>query len=451
MKRYDRLEDVYKEKFSDFSSPPPQAVWQQIEARLARRKRRRLVAWWFPLAALGLCVCFGLLRTAPDIKQTESVTKQNVTSQIQLYKENNIKNTNLLTQKISKNIILGDELNKLKPNNILQNNIFLNKKDIYSDAQNSVLFAEDEQEIYPKDFFEVNTTTARRVETTEDLEKIPAHFNSLPTLEYQPVHSSVETANNYTFPIADHSCYGFKGIKNTWDIFVEAFGGAEYSVQQWQSKSEAATKYINIRKNSETFVTGHTEGIRLGLVHSSGLALRIGASASHLLEKMKYVNESEERTTTAVNIIRDLNGNIIRMDTTTATITGRREKETYNRFTTFDLPLQFGFDVPLSSKRVWGLNAYGGVLVNLKFKKSGEILTPTGIPARFNDSFRVYSDRVGLGLTANLGASYRFADNWRVGVESGFLYPLQSLTLNDYPLQQRTVKVNLVVGLRYEF
>ena len=229
------------------------------------------------------------------------------------------------------------------------------------------------------------------------------------------------------------------------------FGGAEYSVQQWQSKNEAATKYINIRKNSETFVTGYTEGIRVGMVHSSGFALRAGASGSHLLEKMKYVNESEERTTTAVNIVRDLNGNIVRMDTTTATITGRREKETYNRFTTFDLPLQFGFDVPQSSKRAWGLNAYGGILVNLKFKKSGEILTPTGIPARFNDSFRVYSDRIGLGLTANMGASYRLADNWRVGVESGFLYPLQSLTLDDYPLQQRTVKVNLVLGLRYEF
>lgn len=67
-KNIDRL---FQEKFKDFEAAPPEHLWQNIEAELQKKKKRRVIPLWFKLSGVAAVFIIGLLLMFP-FKETGS-------------------------------------------------------------------------------------------------------------------------------------------------------------------------------------------------------------------------------------------------------------------------------------------------------------------------------------------------------------------------------------------
>ena len=55
-KKIDRL---FQEGFKDFEAQPDDAVWKRIEAKLEKKKKRRVIPiWWQYAGVAALLVCY---------------------------------------------------------------------------------------------------------------------------------------------------------------------------------------------------------------------------------------------------------------------------------------------------------------------------------------------------------------------------------------------------------
>lgn len=71
-KNIDRL---FQEKFKDFEAAPPEFVWENIEAELKEKKKRRVIPIWFKLGGVAAVLLLGLMLINPF--DTEIETENN--------------------------------------------------------------------------------------------------------------------------------------------------------------------------------------------------------------------------------------------------------------------------------------------------------------------------------------------------------------------------------------
>lgn len=145
MKR-DRIEEVYSE-LKSFSKEPPKELWDNIEARLHPKKKRRVIFWFWGSAAAVLVLLFGFLLFKPvskidkpidepvnqvsDIeqKQLKNSAKESVSD------SNNI-NKEIIESKISKDSIEKRTKDQLANKDSSSNN---NKNQIVEDLKKQSL------------------------------------------------------------------------------------------------------------------------------------------------------------------------------------------------------------------------------------------------------------------------------------------------------------------------
>ena len=89
--------------------------------------------------------------------------------------------------------------------------------------------------------------------------------------------------------------------------------------------------------------------------------MRVGVSASHLVERFDFV---DAETTFIVKLTDPTQQPTV--------VRGKMTSQTYNRLTTFDIPIQVGFQT-LNERSDWNFAVYTGVLLNLDFKSSGKM------------------------------------------------------------------------------
>jgi hypothetical protein len=55
------LERLFQEKFKDFEATPSPAVWDNIEAELRKKKKRRVIPLWFRLSGVAAILLIGFV------------------------------------------------------------------------------------------------------------------------------------------------------------------------------------------------------------------------------------------------------------------------------------------------------------------------------------------------------------------------------------------------------
>ncbi|QYJ69105.1 hypothetical protein [Flavobacterium litorale] len=68
-KNIDRL---FQEKFKDFEATPPEFVWENIEAELKEKKKRRVIPIWFKLGGVAAVLLLGLMLINPFNTEIET-------------------------------------------------------------------------------------------------------------------------------------------------------------------------------------------------------------------------------------------------------------------------------------------------------------------------------------------------------------------------------------------
>lgn len=76
------IERLFQEKFKDFEVAPPQRVWDNIEAELHKKKKRRVIPIWFRLSGvaalllIGALIGYGILNNSPENNPNKGVVNQ---------------------------------------------------------------------------------------------------------------------------------------------------------------------------------------------------------------------------------------------------------------------------------------------------------------------------------------------------------------------------------------
>lgn len=76
------IERLFQEKFKDFEVVPPQRVWDNIEAELHKKKKRKVIPIWFRLSGVaalllvGALIGYGILNNSPENNPNDGVVNQ---------------------------------------------------------------------------------------------------------------------------------------------------------------------------------------------------------------------------------------------------------------------------------------------------------------------------------------------------------------------------------------
>jgi hypothetical protein len=136
------------------------------------------------------------------------------------------------------------------------------------------------------------------------------------------------------------------------------------------------------------------------------------------------------------------------VDTTTEV--GTRTEQQQNRFHSIDIPLLIGYRIDNGN---WDFGIQVGPVINLVYSAKGKIIGANGESISFSDQSdptytEVFKDQVGISLFAGIYASKRVGNKLWVFAEPHLHHRFSSVTLDDYPIDQRQTNIGLSIGLR---
>ena len=229
-------------------------------------------------------------------------------------------------------------------------------------------------------------------------------------------------------------------------FYVDAAFTPLWPSRSLSAKSPEHQQYADLREQTENPRLSFGAGARLSMVTDFGLALRSGVHFSQINEKFNYTDNSEE-TITITNIYGP-GGEFIRTDTIVEF--GAHQQTARNRYRMIDIPLIIGYEL---RRKNWTVAFNGGALINLSLDAQGEFyspeeMQPLDFPSDNINTVPAYRENIGLGWFASIGLHYQLTEGLQVMVEPQFRYFPQSITHDDYVLDQRYFTSGLALGLR---
>lgn len=252
----------------------------------------------------------------------------------------------------------------------------------------------------------------------KDWEKIKTTFNAIPGPDC---------------PRAERDAAGNK-------YYFEVYAGPDYVFKKY---SDTGTSLINKRKESLSFRSAYSAGIRYTRVFGNGISLRVGANYSQVNEKFSYVKDN------VVQIVYVINTN---GDTTDSYyVRGTRYNTSYNRYRTIDLPITLGYEM---GNGRFHANINTGVVVNLYSWQSGESLdnnfNPVSITTGKDNNPYQYKTNVGLGFIGAASLYYRLNDNLHLMAEPYLRYNFSPMNKEAVTLQEKFTTIGLRLGIRMD-
>ena len=113
MKEKENLDRLFQQKFRDFEVTPSEHIWDNIEAELKEKKKRRVIPFWFRLSGVAAALLIGLLIAGKLFYSSDkSVNGVVVNDSIQKSDANKVKKFNP-----SKEVLVGTEKSKSNTGN----------------------------------------------------------------------------------------------------------------------------------------------------------------------------------------------------------------------------------------------------------------------------------------------------------------------------------------------
>ena len=236
---------------------------------------------------------------------------------------------------------------------------------------------------------------------------------------------------------------------------IDFLAGPDFFDKLIQPKHRENQEYADMRLESESASFSYGGMIRFSAVFQNGLALRTGIAANQINERFTY-KDPNATIRRVVNVLIDTIINApmdttFIFDTLSVVETGTRVREVHNRYQMIDIPFLIGAEFHNGN---WTFTSSVGVMINVAFAKSGEILLDNGDPFLFNNqesADKIFRSSLGLSFTGSFGVGYRISPQYSILVEPRVKYQLRPLTLEAYSLNQNYFIFGLHAGLRYKF
>jgi hypothetical protein len=231
-----------------------------------------------------------------------------------------------------------------------------------------------------------------------------------------------------------------------WGIYVDLMVSPDLAFSDLEARSANFEDYAKSRRETESFVFAYSGGVRLSLEAANGLAFRTGINYSQVNEKFTYFNGTERREITEP--VRDNQGNIIGYDTIVTV--GERYKVSRNTYRMLDIPFIVGYEMDMGK---FGLSVNGGAYLNLLFRQSGdflspETLTPTPLNPEDPNSVSVFKRQAGVGYYGSVALTYATKSGIELLIEPHFKMFPNSVTQDQFAVQQRHMNAGVFMGIR---
>ena len=224
--------------------------------------------------------------------------------------------------------------------------------------------------------------------------------------------------------------------------YFEVYAGPDYASKKFSDT--ASSMLLQKRKESTSFRSAFSAGIRYTRVFENGASIRTGINYSQINEKFSYVQSNVVQVT---YITDPATG-----DTTGTFLTrGTRYKTTNNRYHTLDVPLLLGFET--GNGRLHA-NFNAGVVLNIYSWQKGESLDtsfkPVNISTGKSASLYQYKTNIGAGFMGSISVYYKLNERLHLLAEPYFRYNFSPMNKEMLSLQEKFTTIGLRLGIRMD-
>ncbi|MFZ4545028.1 MAG: hypothetical protein ACOYOA_13320 [Saprospiraceae bacterium] len=431
------IDNYFNKGMEGLEVVPPAFVWENVQAAIQPKKRRRIVFFWMlALAGTGIIGFVIGRQTEPLslIQKSATETASKSLENIQLQNDDERIDNKVVSKEIDAiQVFAKDHNSQTSPNKTFHFNL-KNRKTVIESDENMVVFEENS----PK----------KPIQSAVEASEI--NNRNISNLALLPLLSLKGLVWNTNFPLSKKSsdCYNFS--PKNWSSSLEGYIGYDYMQPFFKNKGNEKSNYAALRDSSETYKIGGDAGIWLSSVHHSGLGLRGGLHVSRWVENLKVVNSYEERFQISITQVKDPKGNVIRLDTAFNLVRGRYLKQLYNQYTSLNLPLQLGFE--FNKNENWQFFVFGGALLNLRFWSNGDVFaSDANTLVSFPEKNQLFRTRTNMSLLGHLGVRRKIAEHWYLSGSIQANYLMGDITRIESPLSQRYLSIGTQLGLRYQF
>ncbi len=233
-------------------------------------------------------------------------------------------------------------------------------------------------------------------------------------------------------------------------FLIDVYASPDVAMRRFTNRTNEGNRYLNNRDSTEKQWYAFSTGARLSYVFSNGFAIRAGAHYGQVNEIFNFqASDSSSRTTRTTVEIRNSLGQLVRTDTIVKIERGYRNIVTHNRYRSFDIPVQIGYEFRLS--RTWNMGINTGVNVNISSWRKAQILNSNGGLSFGASNDSIFNPRIGLTGFASLSFTKSLGSGVELLLEPNIRYNFGALTANSYPIDQRYTTFGIFTGLRFRF
>ncbi|WP_339836604.1 hypothetical protein [uncultured Flavobacterium sp.] len=502
MKEQKNIERLFQEKFKDFEVAPPEMAWNNIEARLnEKKKKRRVIPFWFKISGIAASLFLGFyiyslfnsLTIEKKIDQNSIVVEEknnsiqnqnglntiepNQNSKNSLDKQNSIlteiDNSDNLVNKINtdKNTIKKERDNILKPTENLLSFSKKNKKEktnIKSNQENQ----------NTKGFSKLNLieSDSEKIEmnTNSNLVKNEIDFDKINTINKDKNSSIVaeKKANNTT---QDSSLVAkiSAEVNALEQLLKEKEVGKNVEEKEkemrnrWAVSSNASPVYFNsstngspldakFESNEKSYNNKLSVGVGLSYAINDKISLRTGLNTVNLNYNTKGVVFFQDANAREIqNVSKNQRGSLINIENKSTEINSSVEINQFgNDVKKYDgeLNQQMGYiELPfeLSYKildKKFGVNFVGG-MSTLFLNKNNVSLVSNGMDIEIGEANNL--NKVHFSSNVGLSFKYSFFNSFDINFNPMFKY--QHNTYTDNSGNFKPYFIGLYSGLSYKF
>ncbi len=448
MQNEHQTDRILRERLENAAVPPPAFVWPGVEREL-RKKRRKVIFWWFTFAGVALMGTGWWMYTQPTPNAADTVVQSSVdTSSGSATARNQI---GLNDQPLSST----DNPVALSPDAAKAGHDALPVAGRAFSAKGKIQFSKNVPEL---DQASVPDHTPVSLETvvTDNIKPLTVapvpekntvnHRANTPML---PVHIAAPEATTKVerlkrVELAEkiikkrQNCYDFDENPNAW--LLDVYSGPLMAAKQLDNRSGdlELEAYRQKRLETESMGWGYQAGVGITRVWNRRYSIGTGLQYQQFTEVMRFKDDL------FVQYFTENNG----QDTIDA-VFGLKTITKYNRFGMLHIPVKLGYEWRSGRK---GVQLKGGAALNVLFWKKGAILNPdTFNPAPFNSGtssgVEVFNARTGLSLEGSAQFFWHFRRDMRIFAEPYYQAILKPISTETYPLQQRYHLIGLRLGV----
>jgi len=431
----------------------PDHLWTAVAKNLAPQKKRRWWLWFLIPGVLGLGSGTVILLKPQDVNRSQVKMDVNVESPLTetaMSADTELPSTKSAVRKIQQ---LGLTTTGVAKNvkSLTENtarNKSLEKKVSFTTVQNTaeILSPNTGQ---PKSFEKSLQTSAGDRPNQSFFEPTSkAKIELAPTAPIETISSPFLDRPDPNLKI----CPSFARSRSI-KPFMEFSFGAGVPLRTLEDRNQEIIGYKENREQTEKVRSSLAIQGMVGIEIKNQFEVKAGLGLSKIYEVFDYVDETASRTITStiVDTLRDMNGNIIgiRIDTSITTEYGQRIKLSQNRYTFLNVPVLAAYRFKVRDHQFF---VQGGAIFNLSFKTKGDIRSPEDkIQSIDTDDSEntIFRKNSGVELTGSIGYELEMSDRSSLRFSATYRHALNDLTLAGYPLGQRYKHIHLGVSLKH--